>query len=36
VLMRTRNPWVFRRRRALGWNVLFPFIYPRLETNRQC
>jgi hypothetical protein len=37
VLIRTRNPCVFRRRRTFGWNVLFPFdISPRFETNRQC
>jgi hypothetical protein len=36
VLMRTRKPCVFRRRLVFGWNVLFPFISPRLETNRQC
>jgi hypothetical protein len=36
VLIRTRKPCVFRRRLAFGWNVLFPFIGPRLETNRQC
>jgi hypothetical protein len=22
--MRTRKPWVFARRRVLGWNVRFP------------
>jgi hypothetical protein len=29
VLIRTRNPWVRRRRRRLGWNVRFMIRNPR-------
>jgi hypothetical protein len=28
VLMRTRNPWVFARRRRFGWNVRFMVSNP--------
>ena len=40
VLMRTRNPCVFFRRRVFGWNVRLPFMTPfrrqPSEKNRQC
>jgi hypothetical protein len=34
VLIRTRNPWVFARRRRFGWNVRFMVSGP-LQRSEQ-
>jgi hypothetical protein len=35
VLIRTRKPCAFLRRRVFGWNVRFPFMIP-LRVNSNC